>query len=65
MELGEGTERKGEGEKKSRMAPRSGFWLAEEEESGKEKSQICFWNTPGLGHTLHGLGAPRRLLLPV
>ena len=40
MELGEGTDRKGEGEKKSRMTPRSGFWLAEEEESGKEKSQI-------------------------
>ena len=28
MELGEGTDRKGEGEKKSRMIPRYGFWLA-------------------------------------
>ena len=28
MELGEGTDKKGEREKKSRMTPRSGFWLA-------------------------------------
>lgn len=52
MELGEGTERKGEGEKKSRMTPRSGFWLAEEEESGKEKSQICFWNTESVSGSM-------------
>lgn len=28
MELGEGTDKKGEREKKSRVTPRSGFWLA-------------------------------------
>ena len=26
---------------------------------------LLYLHPPGLGHTLHGLGAPRRLLLPV